>query len=137
MKKILFTILFLFSFVALSHAAGTVVKTEITYTSIKKISFAYTTDGAGAADSISTSIIVGMLERVVFDWVDAANLYDVVINDADGFDILIGNGANLAQADTQLDNVSDGLGAVVNSTVTLGITNGGAAATGVVHLYFR
>ena len=118
--------------------AGTVATTEIvTATTIRKISFAFTTSAGGAADGTTTALVTGMLERVTIDWVDAANLYDVIINDADGFDILIGNGANLAQADVQLDNVSDGLGCVVNSALTLALTNGGAAATGTINLYFR
>lgn len=117
--------------------AGTVATTEITYTSIKKISFAWTASAGGAADGVTTAKITGMLERVVFDWVDADNLYDVVINDSDSIDVLMGNGANLAQADVQKDNVTDGLAAIVNTTLTLAVTNAGNATTGVVHLYFR
>jgi len=116
--------------------AGTVVTTEIDYTPVKKVSFAYTTSAGGAADATTTKSFTGMIERVVFDWTDATAAYDVVINDSDGFDVLIGNGANLAAADVQ-KSYSDGLAAIVNSTLTLALTNGGNAATGTIHVYIR
>lgn len=119
--------------------AGTVTTTEIIFDSspLKKITFDYTTSAGGAADGTTTAAITGLLERVVFDYGDATAAYDVVVNDADGTDILHGNGANLAAADVVKSNAADGLGAVVNSTLTLGVTNGGNAKIGKVHLYFR
>ena len=116
--------------------AGTVVTTEITYTPVKKVSFAYTKSSGGAADATTTASFTGMIERVVFDWTDATASYDVLINDSDGFDVLIGNGANLAAADVQ-KSYGDGLAAIVNSTLTLALTAGGDTKTGTVHVYIR
>ena len=117
-------------------AGMTCTITEILYQTVKKITFDYLTDNAaGTAAGTTTNMITGCLQRAVFDYGDADNLYDVVINDADGTDILHANGANLAQADV-VKSYTDGLGAVVNSTLTLALTNGGNAKTGKVHLYF-
>ena len=118
--------------------AGMVVTTtEVLHQTIKKITFDYTTDSvSGAASGDTDAQITGMLMRVVFDYGDAANLYDVAVNDEDGVDILITNGANLAQADVQKNWVTDGLGCVVNSILSLALTNGGNSKVGKVHLYF-
>ena len=136
MKKILALTAAVLLTASTAMAAGTVTTTEITHTSVKKVSFAFTT-AAGSADATTTGSYTGMLERVTIDYVDCTNLYDVVVNDADGFDVLVGNGQNLGTADAQKDNVSDGLGAMVNSTLTLAVTNCTGAQTGTINLYIR
>ena len=116
-------------------AGMTCTTTEIIYQTVKKITFEYLTDdAAGTAGGTTTNLLTGCLQRVVFDYGNTDNLYDVVVNDADGTDILHGNGANLAQADVVKD-YTDGLGAIVNSALTIAVSNGGNGKTGKVHLY--
>lgn len=122
--------------------AGAATLTEITYTSIKKCEFDWTSSAGGAADKTSEESYIGLIERAVFipdsGGTQPTNLYDVVVNDADGTDVLHGNGANLSNAAAVLkSHVTDGLGAVVNSTLTLAVTNAGNAKGGKVILYLR
>lgn len=121
--------------------AGTVVTTETTHTSVKRILFDWLSDAAGAADATTTAAFDGLLERVVFD-PDAAgtqptNLYDVVLNDPDGNDVLAGLGADLSNAATVVKVNSNGLGAVSGQKLTLGVTNAGNAKGGLVIVYLR
>lgn len=76
--------------------AGTVTATEVTHTGIKKVTFAWTSDAAGAADGTTTGYYTGQILRMVAApgaGVDQpTDLYDVVVNDADGTDVLMGAG---------------------------------------------
>jgi hypothetical protein len=121
--------------------AGTVVIEETTIYPLKKIKFSWTSDGAGAADGTTTKEYAGVLERVVqipnLAGTQPTNLYDCVVNDGDSTDALHANGANLVNTGPTLKSEADGLGAVVASKLTLGITNAGAAKTGVTIVYLR
>jgi len=135
-------LLMLFGLVVYSFAAGSSTNTEVVVYSVKKVEFDWLSDAAGAADSTSTEYYTGFIQRVVFvpdaGGTQPTNLYDVVINDSDGEDVLIANGANLSNAATvQKDNTTDGLGAVVASALTLGVTNAGNAKGGKVIIYLR
>ena len=121
--------------------AGTVTKTEITYTSVKKIEFDWTSSSGGAADATTTNSYTGLIQRVVqipnLAGTQPTNLYDVVVNDSDGEDVLHGNGANLSNAASTVKDYTNGLGAVVNSTLTLAVTNAGDSKTGKTIIYLR
>lgn len=123
--------------------AGSATITEITYNSLKKITFDWTSDAAtGAADATTTSKFSGLIERVVqipdSGGTQPDNLYDVVVNDEDGTDILHGNGANLVNTGPTLkSHVTDGLGAVVASTLTLAVTNANNSKGGKTIIYLR
>lgn len=118
--------------------AGTVVTTEITHTSAKKITFAWTS-ASGAADATTTGAFDGKVVGLTTDPDSGAapdDNYDVVVNDADGHDVLLGAGANRDTANTE--HVAEAnLGAVAGSKLTLGITNAGNAKEGVVVLWIR
>jgi len=120
--------------------AGTVVNTEQSHTSIKLIKFAWTSDGAGAADSTTTKYFDGKILAVVT--VPGAGAlapdpnYDIVITDLLGADILLGNGANRHTANTEFIALAS-LGAVSLSTLTLAVTAAGAANSGDVYIYLR
>jgi len=118
--------------------AGTVVTTEENVSTIIKVSFAWTSDG-GAADATTTEVYTGEIIRLVTvpDGVAAPDPnYDVVVNDEDSTDVLIGAGANRHTANTE-QVLGSSLGVVANDKLTLAITNAGAAKQGTVHLYLR
>ncbi len=124
--------------------AGTVTNTEITHPTVKKIKFAWTSSAGGAADSTTTNVYSGSVDRVVFVPGSAGDqptdLYDVVINDSDSIDILEGSGANLTNASTVhitpvTTNKIQSL--ICETTLTLGVTNAGDTKKGEVYVYLR
>lgn len=122
--------------------AGTVVITEETYSTIKKIKFAWTSGTGGdigKADGTTTNAYSGKILGLttVPDGVAApTDDYDVVINDQDNVDVLMGGGADRDTANTEYV-LSASLGAVANDTLTLAITNAGDTKQGTVYLYIR
>jgi hypothetical protein len=120
--------------------AGTVTTTEITASSVKKLTFAWTSSAGGAADGTSTAAfdgkLVGMTTIPAGGGSAPSDDYDVVVTDASGHDVLLGAGANRDTANTE--HVAEGsLGAVAGSTLTLAVTNAGATKGGTVVLYLR
>jgi len=119
--------------------AGTVTATELTRSSVKKLTFAWTSSAGGAADGTSTSAFDGKIIgfTTIPDGVAApTDNYDVVLNDADGHDVLLGAGLNRDTANTE--HVTEGsLAGVANSKLTLGVTNAGNAKSGTVIVYVR
>lgn len=120
--------------------AGTVTITEETHSTIKKVKFAWTSDAAGAADGTTTKAYTGEIIRLVTvpgtAGVQPTDLYDVVVNDEDTTDVLMGAGANRSNASTQ-QVLASSLGVVANDKLALSITNAGNAKSGVVYLYIR
>ena len=104
---------------------------------------------ANSADGAGASIkVVGTLTRVMFKPDGGATtpttLYDVVVNDAAGLDVLTGLGANLSETTTTTKTItltdSGGTtlhtGRTVAEVLTLVITNAGDAKGGQVRIYF-
>ena len=122
-----------------ARAAGTVVVTEETFGTVKKITFAWTSTAGGAADTPTVATFSGKIEALVTipDVVDApTTLYDVTVTDADGVDVLAGAGANRSATATELV-LSSLLGIVANDLLTVNITNAGAAKKGRVIVHLR
>ena len=119
--------------------AGTVVTTEETYGSVKKIKFEWTSSAGGAADAVTTNAYSGVLERLITipgaGGSAPTTLYDVVVND-DAGDALMGAGANLSATVTE-QVLASSLGSVANDLLTLAVTNAGNAKTGTVVIYLR
>ncbi len=61
--------------------------------------------------------------------------YDITIKNEDGVDVLSGLGADRSATATETKNFGDGLGCVVDSTLTLAVANAGDANSGTVILY--
>lgn len=126
----------------LAFGAGTVVTTETTHTSVKRVKFAWTSSAGGAADATTTGFYTGQILAIATDPdgtdVPTAN-YDVAINDDDGVDVLNGAGANKSDSLTETISASLGvsLGYVVSSKLTLAVTNAGNAKKGVVYVFIR
>ncbi len=118
--------------------AGTVVTTEITHTSMKKIKFAWTSSAGGAADATTTEYYDGKIFAFVTDPSATAptDNYDIVITDGDGIDVLLGAGANRDTANTEYVSQAT-LGGVAASKLTLAVTNAGNAKLGDAYLYIR
>lgn len=115
--------------------AGTVTVSEERHGTLKKVHFTWTSSAGGAADGSTTKAYNGVLLRAVFvpGGTTPTDQYDVVVNDADGYDVLAGHGANRSNA--AAETVVSAMGAVANDVLTLGVTNGGNAKGGEVILY--
>lgn len=121
--------------------AGTVTTTEIIHAPVKKVVFDWISSAGGAADAITTAVLTG---RVIYAaqlpasaGTQPTDAYDVTVVDADGVDVLKGLGANLSNAAGTYKADSDGLGAVVESKLTLAVTNAGNAKAGKTILFIR
>jgi hypothetical protein len=120
--------------------AGTVTVVERTHTSVKKITWDWLSDASGNADLVTTMAYDGVVQRLVTvpdgGGTAPTDNYDIVINDGDGFDVLLGAGANRDTANTE-QVASSSLGVVAGDKLTLSVTNAGNAKGGVTHLYIR
>ena len=122
--------------------AGTVTAVEIRHAPVKQVTWDWLSDGAGAADDTTDDVggYTGKLVevRIIPDGGGTApdELYDVVVTDGDGYDLLNGLGGNCPATNTVvlLENV---LGVVTSSQLTLGVTNSGAANGGIVIVKVR
>jgi len=119
--------------------AGTVTVTEHRIGSVKKVEWSWISDGSGDADLITTKLYNGELVFAVYtpggttptaDW-------DVVINDADGNDVLAGDGIDKSEAAITYQPAATSLGAVAQSTLNLVVENAGDTKNGKVAIYIR
>ena len=123
--------------------AGTVTLTEQIIGSIKQIKLAWVSDGAGAADAVTTNLFDGVVLSAQFVPDGGAtqpdDQYDVTFKDANGIDVLSGYGANLSNAAT-VDTASTalakglGIGSVALSKLTLAVSGAGAANGGTIYV---
>jgi hypothetical protein len=118
---------------------GTVTISEETFNTVKKVAFAWLSDGDGKATKTTDFAYTGEILRLVTvpDAVVAPDdNYNVVVNDEDGTDVLMGAGATRDTANTE-QVLASSLGCVANDKLSLSITSAGAANKGVVYLYIR
>lgn len=120
--------------------AGAVVNSENTHNSMKKLVFDWTSSAGGAADGVSVAgfdgRIVGMTTIPGSGGVAPTNLYDVEVADANGHDVLLGQGADRSNANTE-HVVEANMAGVAGSVLTLAVTNAGNAKEGVIILWIR
>lgn len=121
--------------------AGTVTVEEQRIGRIHKVNFTWTSSAGGAADGVTTGSYNGEIVRAVqipdSGGTQPTDQFDVVVNDADGADALVGLGANLSNAAQTSKTAKDGLGAIANTPLTLAVTNAGNAKGGKTILYIR
>jgi len=120
-------------------AAGTVTVAEETHSTIKKITWTWTSTAGGAADLVTVGAYTGKIEALVTNPDDAAaptTLYDITVTDQDGTDVLSAAGANRSATVTEIV-LSGSLGIVANDKLTLNVTNAGATKAGVCIVYVR
>lgn len=121
-------------------AAGSATITEVTHRPLKKITWAWTSDASGNVSGgagLSTKSYTGKIIALTTDPDGTAaptDNYDIVINDAGGADVLLGAGADRDTANNE-HVAQASLGAVVESTLELVVSNAGNAKAGVVHLF--
>lgn len=113
--------------------------TEKVLGTVKKLTFAWTSDEDGDAQVAGSEVLDGKLIGLttIPDGVAApTDNYDLVLNDADGHDVLLGAGANRDTANTE--HVAEAsLGAVAHSPLTLVVSNAGDTKEGTVVVYIR
>ena len=122
---------------------GVVTISEETFGTVRKVVFSWTS-GTGAdanlAEKTTANTYSGKIERLVTVPGTAGdqptNLYDVVLNDEDGTDVLMGAGADRSNATTQ-QVLATSLGIVANDKLTLSVSGGGDTKKGEVYLYLR
>lgn len=129
--------------------AGTIVVTKTTFGSVKKTSYAWTSDASGDVSGGAKPLISGQIFRVVTnpDGTDApTDNYDIVLNDEDTVDLAQGllanrdtaNNEDVAIAKEQAVGATTALLPVVtNSLVDCVVSNAGNAKKGVVNVYWR
>lgn len=118
------------------------------YRSVKVLRFDWLSDdAAGTAAGASTKVVNGQILRIdwISDGVDTPdNLWDSTLLDADGVDVMLGLGADIAVAATQTEVpiVTDGNNGnmapiAVDSILTLAVAAAGNAKVGAVVVYYR
>lgn len=120
-------------------ADAVVVTTEETFGPVKKIKFVITSATDGSATATTTNAFSGEVLRFVSvpgaggDQPTAA--FDIAVNDADGYNILAGQGADLSNAATTTVVVN--MGCVANDLLSLAATNMGDQNKATVYVYIR
>jgi len=118
----------------------TVVITEETFGTVKKIKFAWESDALGVATGQTVKSFSGELLRLITvpgageDKPD--NSYDITITDEDSVDALIGAGVDRSDVNTE-QVIASNLGAVANTRLTINVAGAGAANKGTAYLYLR
>jgi hypothetical protein len=115
--------------------------TEIIHGSVKLVKCAWTADDAtGAVSGTSTEYyngkILGLATVPGTGGTQPDDLYDVAVTDNNSLDVLMSAGANRDELNTEYV-LSTSLGAVVESQLTVAVTNAGNSNTGTVYLYIR
>ncbi len=110
---------------------------------IKKVEFDWLSDAStGAVSGVLTKVLSGIIDRVTFvpdgGGTAPTALYDVVLNDTEGFDVLNGKGANLsATVTTSVSPAFTGGNLSVEGVLDLVVSNAGNAKGGKVFIYVR
>lgn len=113
--------------------------TETTYTNVKLIKFAWTSDdAAGTATGTTTEYYTGKILGLATDPGSPAPTddYDITVTDGNSLDVLIGSGADRDTANIEYVKEAD-LCAVVASQLTINVSAAGNAKQGVAYLFIR
>lgn len=113
--------------------AGTVTILENEAQPVTEVKFSLTSSAGGAADGTSTYYLNGRVAEVqiVPGGTTPTDLFDIVITDANGIDVLYGNGANCSNANNAILKPDSH---IVNSQLTIAATNMGNAKTATVYV---
>lgn len=120
-------------------AVGTVTLSETTYSGIRRVKFAWTSDASG---NVSGTPTVGVYDGILVACATTPGAggtqptsYGITISDADGNDILCGSGS--ARSTTATEYIKSPQGAVAASVLSIGISAAGASKTGTAYLWIR
>jgi hypothetical protein len=120
-------------------ADAVVTTTEEIYGTVKKVKFAIVSATDGTATATTANAFSGEVLRLVIVPGAAGDAptdqFDVAVNDADGYDILAGQGANLSNAATT--TVVASMGCVANDRLSLSASGMGDQNTATAYVYIR
>ena len=108
----------------------------------KKVTFDWLSDASGDVSGNLSKVLSGIIERIVFvpdgGGTAPTALYDVLLNDVEGVDVLNGAGANLsATVTTQAGPALTGGQMAFDDALDLVVSNAGNAKGGKVFIYIR
>jgi hypothetical protein len=113
--------------------------TEKRNTSVKKIKLVVVSASDGTASGTTPSTYDGEVLRFVAApgaaGAQPTDQFDIALNDADGYDILAGQGANLSNAAPSTKVGS--MGAIAGQKITLAASNMGDSKGVTLYLYIR
>ena len=122
---------------------GTITFTEITHGTVKKIKAAWTAgtgDYAGEVEDTTEKYYDGRIIGVATVPGTAGDQpddnYNVAVQDDDGIDLLLGNGASRDEANTEFIAEASCAG-LARSKVTISIDSAGSGLKGTVYVYIR
>jgi hypothetical protein len=103
---------------------------------LRKVSLAWVANASGAVNGTLTNSVMGMIRRVVFVPGTPAptNLYDVVLLDEYGYDVLAGNGANITVSGSTPVSWAPSVPVAALGTLELQITGAGNLGQGTVNI---
>ena len=105
-----------------------------------RVTFDFTSTAEGAAGDTTEELFNGAIEQVLFSPGSGDNQpsddWDAVLTDSQGADMPCGRGANLDNASIVVLR-DPFLGILVNSALTLAVTNFGNAKTGQVSVFIK
>lgn len=113
---------------------------EESHSSPKKVKWTWTSGAGGTVTKETTEAYSGVIERLVTVPGTAGDQpddnYNVVINDQDDTDVLMGAGATRDELVTE-QVLASSLGCMASDKLTLSIDSAGNAKSGTVYLYIR
>jgi hypothetical protein len=119
--------------------AMSVTITEERVGTVKKIKFEIVSAADGSASGTTTYAYDGAVLRFVTvpdgGATQPTDNFDIVLNDADGYDILAGQGANRSNA--AASTVVASMGAVATDKISLAASNMGDSKGATLYLYIR
>ena len=114
--------------------------TEERHGTVKKVKAVWVSAANGTASGTTTYAYSGEIIRLVTVPAAAGSAptddYDVVVNDEDSTDVLMGAGANRDTANTE-QVLASSLGCVANDKLAFAISNAGDTKGGTVYVYIR
>ena len=122
--------------------AGAIVFTHSKLRTIQKFTFDWLRDASGDVNGVLSIPLSGIIHRVTIvpdgGGTAPTALYDVVLNDVEGVDILNGKGANLsATVTTSVSPAFTGGNLAFDDQLDLVVSNAGNAKGGLVIIYFQ
>lgn len=107
---------------------------------VKKVKFVWVSASDGTASGTTSIAYTGEIIRLVTIPAAAGSAptdnYDIVINDEDTTDVLMGAGANRDTANTE-QVLASSLGCVANDKLAISVTNAGDTKGGTTIIYIK
>jgi len=125
--------------VSITCTTGTLTKNvDGSATGFSVVSLAWQSNASGTVTAPVVPMPDAFLQRATLATVahGATTLYDVTLKDRDGYDVLLGVGANVSTETLQVTTLWSDKPVPTALPCALSITNAGASKTGTIRLYF-